>query len=141
MLHCPKTVARKIDAEQAEGAQRQAVQGAVENVVILALVRFFPGRRRRHAVVFSKVSHAEDPDENHRNGDQQIQRIAVFPPDKANQEGLRENADRKRQPVAKQSFHERNVDVDRDLVLFSQIQRLNPNPWDPSSATSALRKI
>ncbi len=110
-------VARKVDAEQAKSPERKPMHGAVEYIVVFALVRFLPGRWRWQVVVFLEVSHAEYADENHRNRDNQVTRIAVLPPDKADQEGLRENADRKRHPVAKQSFHERDIDVDRNLVF------------------------
>jgi len=114
-------VAREVDSKQAEAAEHQAVQGAEEDIVILALARFFPGLGGRHAVVLAEVPHAENADEDHRSGNDQVAWIVGLPPDEADQEGLRENTNRKRQPVAKQRFHERDVDGDRDLVFSSQI--------------------
>ena len=42
-----EAVLRDVDGDQAEGAERDAVHRAVEDVVVLALARLFPGRQRR----------------------------------------------------------------------------------------------
>ncbi len=108
-----KGILSEIDAHEAERAKRGAVQRAVEDVVVFALSRLFPGRRRRHAVVFAEVQQAHGTDDNHHRGHREIQRVRGFQVDEDDEQRLPENTDRECRTVAEQRFYKRDVNVDR----------------------------
>ena len=107
-----------VDGIEAEQAERQPVHGAVGDVGVLAPARFLARHQRRQRGILAHVEHAHDADADHAGDEGAEGHVAGVGPHQADQRCLRRNADGKGEAVAEKRFHERNIDVDRQ-VLFS----------------------
>ncbi len=112
-------IVRPVDRQEAEQAERQPVQRAVDEIDALAFLGFTPCRGRRR---LRPLPHAAQPDQRdtpHAEGQREVDRITRIQINQHDEENLRDKAHRERRAIAEQCLDERYIDVERELVILS----------------------
>src|SRR5690606_31042885 len=115
----PEIVRRPVDRQEAEQAEKESVQRAIDDVDAFPLLRFPPVGRSGLARILADAAKPHDSKRAKTHAKPEIDDVVGVQVDEANQKKLCGNTDRKRDTVAKQGLHKRYVDVERKLVVSS----------------------